>query len=1213
MARYLSTVFFLLVGLLSVSFLSAAAAWAQQADGTIEMTEGAVSIKRVALVIGNSSYETAPLANPVNDAELMTKTLESTGFEVISLRDADKEEIYLAIVDFGEKLRKYGPNTVGLFYFAGHGIQSGGANYLIPMGMDIKKERQLRVLAVESQFLLDEMRRAGNEINIIILDACRNNPYPRSSRSAASGLATQEGPAPDSILLAFSTAPNQVAADGDGDNSPYVQALVKQMLIPGQGLLDVFAKASAAVAKRTNREQIPWRQTSILTNDSFYFTGKVTIEGRLASLGGTVPADRIGAPVLDKESLFWQTVRDSDNPADVREYLEQHPDGYFAGLAKNRLAAIQKALQDKERALGLSLADRHKLQEMLTVLGYGTGDDAEGVFGPGTRAAIGRYQQAKHQPETGHLTAEPMRALLEEGKSIQARRKKLTTSEKRKPVDFWATATLEQAELLISDVSAKDWPVFITGPKDWQKELSRLHLAAEAGNEQIVQFLLEKGTDINARDGSQNTPLHRAASYGHEQVAQLLLSTGADIEARDEDQRTPLHHAAENGHEQVAELLLEKGADIEARDWRQDTPLHEAAESGHERVAELLLEKGADINARYGGQTTPLQEAIMRGHKKIVQLMLEKGVDIEARDGGLHLAAEGGHEKIVALLLEKGADTEARGERQNTPLHYAVEGGHEKIVQLLLDNGADINARDEDQVTPLHYADRGGHEKIVQLLLSKGANVEARDWLQYTLLHKAAEAGHEKMVQLLLEKGALPDARDDVQNTPLHDAAKQGHEKIVQLLLEKGADINARDEFQYTPLHYATGSENEKIVAFGSEHEKIVALLLEKGADINARDGSQNTPLHGAAGSENEKIVALLLEKGVDINARNEYQVTPLHYAAGSENEKIVALLLEKGALLDARDDVQNTPLHYAAKQGHEKIVQLLLEKGADIEARDGGQNTPLHLAAWYEKIVQLLLEKGADIKARNEDENTPLHTAAEHGYEKIVQLLLSKGASLDTRNGKGETALDVAEREDETKSVDLLQAKLHQQAERKQTEGRRLQKLEEKDAEGFWRTATPEQVRLLVFGIEAKDWPELAVGGESRATGMSRLHVAVRLGRGEMVELLLEKGADIDAHDGDRDTSLHLAVETGNKGLVQLLLAKGADINVHNNKGETALSVAKRVGKTELADFLQANQKLAASEGKRRRRILANSDSRAGPAIDLRRAGERLAGIFYR
>ena len=511
MARYLSTVFFLLVGLLSASFLFATAPWAQQADGTAEMTEGTASIKRVALVIGNSAYQSAPLANPVNDARLMAKTLESTGFEVIEILDADRSKMLRAIRDFGKKLDEYGENTVGLFYFAGHGIQSGGVNYLIPVGANIQGEGDLDIDAVESQKLLRQMLLAKNETNIIILDACRNNPYRRSFRSSTPGLAKQSDAAPKGSLVAFSTAPGAVAADGDGDNSPYAQALVKQMLVPGQGLLDVFANTAAMVASQTGDKQVPWSNFSLLTNNSFRFTGKVTIEGRLASLGGTVPADRIGAPALDKESLFWQTVRDSGNPADFHAYLKKYPGGEFAILAKNHLAAIQKALQDKERALGLSLADRHKLQEMLTVLGYGTGDDAEGVFGPGTRAAIGRYQQAKHQPETGYLTAEPMRALLEEGKSIQARRKKLITLEKRKPVDFWATATLEQAELLISDASAKDWPVFITGPKDWQKELSRLHLAADAGNEQAVQLLLEKGADIEARSKTQSTPLHEAA------------------------------------------------------------------------------------------------------------------------------------------------------------------------------------------------------------------------------------------------------------------------------------------------------------------------------------------------------------------------------------------------------------------------------------------------------------------------------------------------------------------------------------------------------------------------------------------------------------------------------------------------------------------------------------------------------------------------------
>ena len=367
MARCIFTAFLLLVGLIPALVLPVAVSWAQQSP-TIEMKDGVVSIKRVALVIGNSAYDSVPLANPVNDAKLMAKTLRDKGFEVIEAINVDWRGMKKAMRNFGRKLKKYGESTVGLFYFAGHGIQSNGSNYLIPVGASIEDEGDLEIEAVESRWMLEKMRYAKNETNIIILDACRNNPYSSASGGSGVGLTRKMEGAPDGSLIAFATSPGAVAADGKGNNSPYVLALVEQMAVPGQGLLDVFANAAKTVAEQTDRQQIPWSENSLLTNDSFHFT-------ELASAGNKVAASDAGMSVMatDKEVIFWQAVQNSGNPADFQAYMDKYPDGDFAVLAKNHLAALRQKLQGAERALELSRAELHTLQEMLAVLGYDFG------------------------------------------------------------------------------------------------------------------------------------------------------------------------------------------------------------------------------------------------------------------------------------------------------------------------------------------------------------------------------------------------------------------------------------------------------------------------------------------------------------------------------------------------------------------------------------------------------------------------------------------------------------------------------------------------------------------------------------------------------------------------------------------------------------------------------------------------------------------------
>jgi len=244
----------------------------------------AAAEQRTALVIGNSSYSSAPLKNPVNDAADMAALLKKLGFSVTLKKNVRLQEMDEAIETFGNRLKRGG---VGLFYYAGHGVQVNGVNYLLPIGAKINKEADVKYQAVDANKILDEMAAANNGLNIVMLDACRDNPFARSFRSAARGLAILSS-APSGTFLSYSTSPGNVARDGDGRNSPYTAALLKYMQVPGLTLSDVFINVRTKLKKETG--QVPWELSSL--EGQFYFApgSEKTGAGRVESAPPIPPA-----------------------------------------------------------------------------------------------------------------------------------------------------------------------------------------------------------------------------------------------------------------------------------------------------------------------------------------------------------------------------------------------------------------------------------------------------------------------------------------------------------------------------------------------------------------------------------------------------------------------------------------------------------------------------------------------------------------------------------------------------------------------------------------------------------------------------------------------------------------------------------------------------------------------------------------------------------
>jgi len=224
------------------------------------------SQKRLALVIGNGNYLGSSLANPENDAREMKNILLQYGFDVLEHENLNQSQMKKAMDEFGDKLKNY---NVGLFFYAGHGIQSKGYNYLVPVDANIKSEEQVEYDCVQADRILAFMESSGTSVNIIILDACRNNPFERSWTRSASGMGLAFMNAPKGSLIAYATAPGSTASDGSGKNGLYTSALLESIRIPNINILQVFQNVRNIVTEKSAGKQTPWESTS-LTGD-FYF------------------------------------------------------------------------------------------------------------------------------------------------------------------------------------------------------------------------------------------------------------------------------------------------------------------------------------------------------------------------------------------------------------------------------------------------------------------------------------------------------------------------------------------------------------------------------------------------------------------------------------------------------------------------------------------------------------------------------------------------------------------------------------------------------------------------------------------------------------------------------------------------------------------------------------------------------------------------------
>lgn len=300
--------------------------------------------ERVALVIGNGDYENAPLLpNPPNDARAMVEALEALDFEVVTGFDVDRKEMAATFHRFSAALRGA---SVGLFFYAGHGLQVEGRNYLVPVDADLGSEADLHFEAVPLDLVLGELERV-RRTSVVFLDACRDNPLARNlarrmgpARSSSVGRGLAAVDAGIGTLIAYATQPGNVALDGSGKHSPFTAALLEHIGAPGIEARQMLTRVRQEVISTTDGEQVPWDHSS-LTGD-FFFNRKASEPAPPpAEVAKPEPDSAQGELDVALELEFWQAIKDSRSPDVYRAYLKRFPDGTFAPIAQARIDVVK--------------------------------------------------------------------------------------------------------------------------------------------------------------------------------------------------------------------------------------------------------------------------------------------------------------------------------------------------------------------------------------------------------------------------------------------------------------------------------------------------------------------------------------------------------------------------------------------------------------------------------------------------------------------------------------------------------------------------------------------------------------------------------------------------------------------------------------------------------------------------------------------------------
>ena len=717
--------------------------------------------------------------------------------------------------------------------------------------------------------------------------------------------------------------------------------------------------------------------------------------------------------------------------------------------------------------------------------------------------------------------------------------------------------------------------------------LSCLHAAIDGYcSKDILQALIDHGAhiDVTRKDGT--TALLRACTGGQSESVMFLVEAGADVSITNSDGNTCLH-AAVKGHsskEALQKIMAQGMIKVNAVNNRSETALILACYTKQSKSARYLLQIGADPDVVDDSTCTSLHAAVY-GYctNETLQDIIAHEVHLNAQNArgetALWLACIYKQQDYVKILLEAGSNPNIASSGGNASLHAAVSGRcNENIISAILDHGAIVNATNKENVTALVLTCEKGNENVINLLLNSGANPNIADTNGDIWLHKAARRECcTEVFQAVLSHGVDVNATNKKNKTALVIACHKGNTDAINILLNAGADPNIPDCKGATCIHHAvikgcskdvletimnhgadvnaTNKNNETALMLACEKgsKEAINVLLSAGADPSIAKADGDTGLHYAVyGDCNKEVLQSILRHGVDVNATNKKNVAALMIACHKGNTDSIDTLLNAGADLNIPDCKGAMCIHHAVVNSCSKdVLQTIVNHGSDVNATNANNVTALMLACQKgsKDAINVLLNAGADPNIAKVNGDTWLHYAAYGDCSKeVLQVIFSHGVDVNATNGKNETALMIACHKGNTDAVHTL---LNAGAD-----------LNIPDCKGAMC------IHHAVVNSCSKDMLEILVnhGADVNATNkknVTALMLACEKGNKDVISVLINAGAD-------GNTCLHYAVYGDcNKEVLQVIVKHGADVNVTDKYNQTLLMIACGKGNEETISVL--------------------------------------------
>jgi ankyrin repeat protein len=535
----------------------------------------------------------------------------------------------------------------------------------------------------------------------------------------------------------------------------------------------------------------------------------------------------------------------------------------------------------------------------------------------------------------------------------------------------------------------------------------------------------------------------------------------------------------------------------------------------------------------------PLDYALVSRSKAICLWLLETGSS-SLRLSPLHAAASyDDWADVVDKLLLLKYDVNARDRDGNTPLLLAAKFGRIQAVERLLKEATvNVNYLNDAGETPLVAACDANHTNVVSQLLNAGAvTTTQRHDDGWTALHLAAACNNINMIKMLLQSGADIEAQAKKSNnwTPISIAAGLDAADAVQFLYEKGAQIEITGENGSTTLHAAVWN--------GAFY--VSRLLIGHKASVEKADKMGLLPITKAAIEGHLEILKLLLKAGpATIDWQDKSQQTPLHHAASNGHKDVVAYLLEMKAQIDILDLEGETALHLASSRGHTAVAELLLQAGSDPEISNKSKASVIHMSSHLERsdFIEQLLRMVPNIEIDPTDctNSTPLHRAAMSGRSDTVRILLNLGADATARNIDNDLPMHIAARNGHKDVVCQLMSQ------------------ERLDARGFReKTALYSAAQRGYMDLVQMLLDHGADANIADSSGFRPISVCLEEGHEDIALLLLERGVEVDFEGPGDENPLHVAARTGSEIVVKALLEAGCNARGLTATQETPLLIA--------------------------------------------------------